>query len=220
MAYVDFLSQLHRKSKRDYLERVIKHNKAKCAQEAKKFGKNYWDGNRKYGYGGYLYDGRWAPVARDIVTYYKIKDGKRILDVGCGKGFLLYETKLLVPQAEVRGIDISSYAIEHSKEEVKPFLDLGSAQKLPYPDNYFDFIVSINTLHNLHINDLEKALKEIERVGKGNSYVVIESYRNEIEKANLLYWQLTCECFFTPEEWGWLFNKFGYTGDYSFIFFE
>jgi len=220
MAFVDFISQLHTKTKRDYRERVTKYDKAKCAQIAKRLDKDYWDGERKYGYGGYYYDGRWKPVVKNMITHYKLKAGQRVLDVGCGKGFLLYDTKSLIPEIEVRGIDISKYALKHSKEEIKPFLDLGSACKLPYPDNYFDLVTSINTLHYLYIYDLEKAVREIERVSKGNSYIVVESYQDENEKANLLNWQLTCECFFTPDEWKWLFKKFGYTGDYSFVFFD
>ena len=220
MAFVDFVSQLNTKTKRDYLQRVLKHNKANCAQVAKKFGRDYWDGDRKYGYGGYSYDGRWKSVAQSMLKHYSLKDNSCLLDVGCGKGFLIHEIKLALPSVEIRGIDISSYAIDNSKEEVRPFLDLGLAYKLPYPDDYFDLVISINTLHNLYVYDLEGALKEIERVSKGNSYVVVESYRNEKEKANLLYWQLTCESFYTPEEWKWIFKKFGYSGDYSFIFFE
>ena len=220
MACIDFISQLHNKTKRDYFERVIKDNKAECAQVAKRLDKDYWDGDRKYGYGGYRYDGRWKPVVKDMVEHYGLKAGHRVLDVGCGKGFLLYDIKLLIPDIEIKGIDISKYALDYSKEEVKSFLDLGSACNLPYSDNCFDLVISLNTLHYLYIYELEQALKEIERVSKGNSYIVVESYRNESEKANLLHWQLTCECIFTPQEWEWLFKKFGYRGDYSFVFFE
>jgi len=220
MASVDFITKLHTGIKRDYLERVLKHDKADCTQVAKEFGKDYWDGEHKYGYGGYYYDGRWKAVAQDMVKYYGLETGGQVLDVGCGKGFLLYDIKSLFPQIEVRGIDISGYAIEHSKEEVRLFLDLGTACELPYPDNYFDLVISINTLHSLYIYELEKALKEIKRVSKENAYIVVESYRNEKEKANLLHWQLTCECFYTPEEWEWFFKNCGYTGNYSFIFFE
>ncbi len=219
MAFIDFMSQLHNKTKRNYLERVVKYDKAECAKVAKRLDKDYWDGDRKYGYGGYYYDGRWATIAKEIIKHYGIKMGHRILDIGCGKGFLLHDIKLLFPNIEIKGIDISKYALDNAKEEVKPCLDLGSVCKLPYADGEFDLIISLNTLHYLYIYELEQALKEIERVSKGNSYIVVESYRNESEKANLLNWQLTCECIFTPQEWEWLFNKFGYTGDYSFVFF-
>jgi len=220
MPHVDFISQLHKKAERDYLERVARGDKAECARVAKQFGAEYWDGDRKYGYGGYHYDGRWAPVARDLVEHYGLCEGRRVLDVGCGKAFLLYEMMQACPGLEVRGIDVSRYALEHAKEEARPFLDPGEAQDLPYEDGSFDLVISITTLHNLYLQDLAKALNEIERVKRGGSYIVVESYRNEQEKANLLHWQLTCECFFTPEEWEWLFKEFGYTGDYSFIYFE
>ncbi len=220
MAYIDFVTQLHTKTKRDYLERVVRGDKAHSAETAKKFGADYWDGDRKYGYGGFYYDGRWAPVAKDMIEHYDLNNSSRVLDVGCGKGFLLYEMKVLLPNLQIHGLDISTYALQHAKEEVRPFLDFGRAQELPYEDNYFDLVISLTTLHNLYIYDLAKALKEIERVKRGGSYIVVESYRNEEEKANLMHWQLTCECFFTPAEWEWLFNENGYTGDYSFIYFE
>ena len=144
-----------------------------------------------------------------------------MLDVGCGKAYLLYELAQAVPGLNVRGIDISEYALANAKEEMRPFLSLGKAQDLSmFADSSFDLVISLTTLHNLYLFDLVKAVKEIERVSKGQSYIMVESYRNEEEKANLLYWQLTCECFFTVEEWEWIYKKCGYTGDYSFIFFE
>jgi len=220
MQYVDFLSPLHTRTKRNYLERVVEHDKAACAAVAKQFGREYWDGDRRYGFGGYKYDGRWAPVAKTLIEHYGLREGSRVLDVGCGKAHLLYEIQAAMPGIEVRGLDISTYALEHAKEEVRPFLDAGDASDLPYEDNSFDLVISLTTLHNLAIDGLASALAGIERVKRGDSYIVVESYRTEEEKANLLYWQLTCECFFTPEEWLWLFEHFGYSGDYSFIYFE
>jgi SAM-dependent methyltransferase len=218
--HVDFLSSVHKSTKRDYLKRVNEFPKAEAMKIAKQFGYDYWDGDRKFGFGGYKYDGRWRKVAQAMADHYGLKKGDRILDVGCGKGFLLYEFTQVVPGINVEGIDISTYAIENSKEEVRPYLKAANAISLPYEDNRFDLVISLNTLHNLYCYDLVKALKEIERVGKKNKYIVVESYRNEEEKVNLLYWVLTGECYLAPQEWLWFYDLAGYTGDYSFIYFE
>jgi len=223
MAYIDLLSAIHKSTQRDYLARVSDPDfpKPKAAALAKQWGFDYWDGDRKICYGGYRYmEGRWEKVAKAMADYYGIKPGDKILDVGCGKGFLLFDFTKVVPGVEVYGLDISEYAIENSKEEIKGRLQLGNATSLPFEDHSFDFVCSITTLHNLHCYDLDKALREIERVGKKNKYICVESYRNEVEKANLLYWQVTCEAFNTPEEWDWWFKQTGYTGDHSFIYFE
>ncbi len=220
MAYVDFIGRVHTATKRDYLERVTSHDKAECAEVACQFGRDYWDGDRKYGFGGYTYDGRWFKVAEAMAEHYGLKPGARILDVGCGKGFLLYDFTRAVDGADVRGVDISAYAIEQAKEEVRENLTVTSATDLPFDNNSFDFVFSINTLHNFANYDLDRAAAEIERVGRGAKHISIESYRNEREKMNLLYWQLTCRAFMTPEEWEWAFDRAGYTGDYGCIFFE
>ena len=220
MARVDFVTQVHTSVKRDYLARVNEADKAACAEVALQWGKDYWDGDRKYGYGGYRYDGRWRAVARAMADHYRLRPGARILDVGCGKAFLLYELAQVVPGAQVAGIDVSSYAIENAKEEVRPFLTVGSAVRLPYADKSFDLVYSVNALHNLKNYELYAALGEIERVARGARHVTVESYRNEREKVNLLYWQLTCRSFYATDEWEWLFGRAGYGGDWSFIFFE
>lgn len=220
MSYIDFISPLHKKTKRDYLGRVNEFPKAEAAKIAGEFGKDYWDGDRKVGYGGMRYDGRWRAVAEAMVKHYNIKPGDKILDVGSGKGFLLYEFTQVVPGVEVRGIDVSTYAIENAKEEIRPFLQSGHANHLPFTDATFDLVISINTLHNLYCYDLESALREMQRVGKQHRYICVEAYRNEEEKVNLLYWQLTCRAFHTPKEWEWIYRQTGYEGDYSFIYFE
>jgi protein-L-isoaspartate(D-aspartate) O-methyltransferase len=220
VAEIDFITRVHTATSRDYLERVVEHDKAECAEVAGRFDRDYWDGDRRYGFGGYKYDGRWRVVAEAMAEHYGLKPGARILDIGCGKGFLLHEFTQVVPDAQVRGIDISQYGIDNAKEEVKPFLDLGHANSLPYGDGEFDFVYSINTFHNLFNYDLHAALQEMERVGKGDKYLTVESYRTEREKVNLMYWQLTCRAFMTPEEWQWAFRQAGYTGDWGFIFFE
>ena len=220
MAYVDFLSPIHKQTQRDYVARVNEYPKAEAAKLAKQFGKDYWDGDRKVGYGGYSYDGRWRAVADAMAEHYGLKAGDRVLDVGCGKAFLLYDLTQAVPGIEVRGIDVSEYGIANAKEEVRDCLQAANANDLPFESESFDFVFSINTLHNLMCFDLDKALREFQRVGRKHRYICVESYRNEEEKVNLLYWQLTCESFCSPEEWEWWFERCGYTGDHSFIYFE
>ena len=165
-------------------------------------------------------EGRWEKVAKLMIDHYGLKAGDKILDIGCGKGFLLYDFTKILPRIEIYGIDVSKYAIENCKEEIKDKLVYGNATSLPYEDNYFDFVFSLNTFHNLECFDLYEALKEMERVGNKNKYICVEAYRNEVEKMNLLYWQVTCEAFNTPKEWEWWFKHTGYTGDHSFIYFE
>jgi len=223
MSYVDFLSVVHKSTKRDYLARVNDSDfpKNKAADLAKKWDFDYWDGDRRINYGGYKYmEGRWEKVAKLMIDHYGLKAGDKILDIGCGKGFLLYDFTKILPGIEIYGIDVSKYALENSKEEIKDRLIYSNATSLPYEDNYFDFVFSLNTFHNLECYDLFDALKEIERVGKNNKYICVEAYRNEVEKMNLLYWQVTCEAFNTPKEWEWWFKHTGYTGDHSFIYFE
>jgi len=220
MAYVDFLSSVHKKTERDYLGRVNAFPKEEAAKLAKRFDYDYWDGDRRVGYGGYRYDGRWRTVAEQMVSHYGLKEGDKVLDVGCGKAFLVYDLSQAVRGLVVAGVDISSYALQNAKEEAKPRLALCHANRLPFADDSFDLVLSINTLHNLYCYDLDLALREIERVSRKHAYICVESYRNEEEKTHLLYWQLTCECFYTPKEWEWWFARCGYTGDHSFIFFE
>ncbi len=220
MAELEFISKVHRATPRNYLERVVEHDKAACAEVAVQWGQEYWDGDRKHGYGGFSYDGRWRPVAEAIIEHYKLSSDAKILDVGCGKAFLLYEFFRLLPQAEVCGVDISQYALMNAKPEVQPSLVRGSAVSLPFADDSFDLVYSINTLHNLYNPELELALKELNRVSRGGMYLTVEAYRNEQEKVNLMYWQLTCRQVCTPDEWKWWFRKANYTGDYGFIYFE
>ena len=220
MPCIDFVSSLHKSTKRDYVGRVVSDDKAECAAVAKKYGFDYWDGDRKYGYGGYRYDGRWRSVAERMAEHYHLQPGQRVLDVGCGMAHLLYELTQAVPGIEVKGIDISEYALQHAKEEIRDCLQYGRAQELPFPDGSFDLVISLTTLHNLKVYDLKKAVQEIERVSKGNSYIMVESFRNDREEVNMLYWQLTCASYYSVDEWEWLYREWGYTGDYGFIFFE
>jgi SAM-dependent methyltransferase len=218
---LDFVGGLHKSASRDYRGRVMNADKAECAVIAKQYGKAYWDGPRQFGYGGYRYDGRWRAVADQMASHYALESSMKILDVGCGKAHLLYEFTQAVPGIEVRGVDISEYGLLHAKDEVKPYLQSASADKLPFEDSSFDLVFSINTLHNLEIAPLYSALQEIVRVSRNSAgYIVVESYRTEREKVNLLYWQLTCESFYSPQEWIWIYKENGYTGDFGFIYFE
>lgn len=220
MPYIDFVSDLHKATKRDYIGRVVSDDKADCAIIAKQYGYDYWDGDRKYGYGGYRYDGRWKSVAEKLADHYQLQPEQKVLDVGCGMAHLLYELTQVVPGIKVAGVDISRYALEHAKPEVRSMLQYGQAQNLPFEDNEFDLVISLATLHNLKVFDLKKALQEIGRVSKKNSYIMVESFRNDREEVNMLYWQLTCASYYSVEEWEWLYREWGYAGDYSFIFFE
>ncbi len=216
---LDVITMLHKKTTRDYIGRMT-DNKVECMKIAKKYDVEYWDGDRRHGYGGFKYDGRWEVVAKRLIDIYKLPKNAKILDVGCGKGFLLYEFTKLLPEAQVVGFDISEYAIENAKEEVRDRLFTYRAQDpYPYGDKEFDLVISINTIHNLHLYEVKAAIDEIERVGK-NKFVEVEAYRNEEELFNLQCWVLTGECFLKPQEWIWMFNSFGYTGDYEFIYFE
>jgi ubiquinone/menaquinone biosynthesis C-methylase UbiE len=216
----EFVTPLHTRTKRDYIARVNEFDKSECATVAKEFGKDYWDGPRQYGYGGYSYDGRWKVVAEEMIKEYNLTNDSRILDIGCGKGFLLYEFTQLLPGCKVQGLDISQHALDDAKPEIKEFIRLGHAKELPFKDNSFDLIISNTTLHNLKINELYSAVSEISRVTAKDSWICVESYRNESEKVNLMYWQLTCESFYSPEEWVWIYEKNNYKGDYEFIYFE
>jgi SAM-dependent methyltransferase len=217
---LNIVTPLHKATKRDYVARMM-DDKVNCMLKAKEYEADYWDGDRRYGYGGYKYmPGRWKPVAQALIDIYGLKSDARILDVGCGKGYLLHELKLLLPNAHVVGFDISKHGLANAKEEIRDNLFRYRAQDAyPFGDKSFDLVISLTTLHNLRLFELKTALHEIERVGK-NKYVMLESYRNELELFNLECWALTAESFFDTAEWIWLYEHFGYTGDYEFIYFE
>ena len=217
---VEVFTPLHKRTSRKYIDRMI-DDKVHCMLKAKEYENDYWDGDRRYGYGGYKYDGRWKSVAESLIKKYNLKDGCKILDVGCGKAHLLYEFKQLLPNAELHGFDISQHGLADAPEAVRKSLARRKAQDIPYPwvDQYFDLVISLGCLHNLRIFELKTAFQEIERVGK-QKFFMVESYRNEQELFNLECWALTCESFFDQDEWIWLVKEFGYTGDYEFIYFE
>jgi ubiquinone/menaquinone biosynthesis C-methylase UbiE len=217
---LNVVTPLHTMTKRDYVARMV-DNKVEASLKAREYEFDYWDGDRRYGYGGYRYiDDRWKRVAQPLIDLYGLKDGCRILDVGCGKAYLLYEFKRLLPNAEIVGIDISRHGIADAKEEVRPYLfNYDATKPLPFGDKSFDLVMSLGCFHNFRLYELETAVKEVERVGK-NKYIMVESYRNVQELFNLQCWALTAEAFHDTSEWIWLYNKLGYTGDYEFIYFE
>ena len=217
---LNIVTPLHKATKREYLARM-NDDKVHCMLKAKQYGADYWDGDRRYGYGGYKFiPGRWKPVAEALIKTYALKAGSKVLDVGCGKAFLLYEMLQLEPALQVTGFDISDHGLANAHPQVKDQLFKYRAQDVyPFGDKQFDLVISLGCFHNLRLFELKIALAEVERVGK-QGYVMLESYRNELEQFNLQCWALTCESFFDSAEWVWLYNHFGYTGDYEFIYFE
>ncbi|WP_076416966.1 class I SAM-dependent methyltransferase [Colwellia sp. UCD-KL20] len=182
---------------------------------ARQFGKDFFDGDRLYGYGGFKYFSRfWQPVIPDFVQHFQLSLSSKILDVGCAKGFMLYDFTELVPGIAVQGLDISEYAIANAKEEVKEQLQVGNAIKLPYEDNSFDAVFSINTVHNLELDDCAIALQEIMRVSKGRAFITVDAYRNDEEKERMYAWNLTAKTIMHVDEWQAFFKKVGYTGDF------
>jgi len=217
---LELVTPLHKATTRDYLARMV-DDKVEAMLVAKKYEEDYWDGDRRYGYGGYRYlAGRWKPVAEALIERYKLTNDSSILDVGCGKAYLMYEIQLLLPGARLVGFDVSRSGLADRHPEFTGELFIHRAQdRYPFLDDEFDLVISLATLHNLRLFELESALKEIQRVGK-TSYVMAESYRNELEMFNLECWALTAETLLDLEEWIWFFDKVGYTGDYEFIYFE
>jgi ubiquinone/menaquinone biosynthesis C-methylase UbiE len=220
---VELVTPLHKRTTRDYLARM-NDDKVHCMEVARQYGKDYWDGDRRYGYGGYKYDGRWKPLAETLIKRYGLTNNSSVLDVGCGKGHLLHELRTLLPGIWLTGVDISDYGINDAPESVRGSLLRGQRAESPstyrcYGDNSFDLVLSINVLHNLKRYELWTALREIERVGK-EAYICVESYRDGLEQFNLQCWALTCWAFYDTDEWVSAFNEYGYTGDYEFIFFE
>ena len=210
---------MHQSTPRDYLGRMI-DDKVHCMKVARRYGREFFDGERRYGFGGYRYDGRWRPLAQVLGETYGLKPGAKVLEVGCGKGYLLYEFTQSLPDCQVRGFDISAYAVENGKPEIAGEMFVRRAEDTPWPfaEDDFDLCYSIATLHNLPIYDLKKVLPEMSRVAR-NSYLCVESYRDEAELFALQCWALTAESFFSEKEWLWLYEEFGYGGDYEFIHF-
>ena len=182
---------------------------------ARQFGKDFFDGDRSTGYGGYTYNPRfWQPVIPTFISRYNLNNNSKILDVGCGKGFMLYDFIQALPGISVSGIDISEYAVSNGKKEVKEFLQVGNANSLPFADNSFDLVISITTIHNLERDGCKKALMEIERVSKKDKFITVDAYSNDNEKLRMDNWNLTALTYMSVDEWKVFFEESGYTGDY------
>lgn len=212
MAEINLLNS-QPKTIRDYDKRA-REKSDEDRRIAKQFGREFFDGPRSQGYGGYRYDGRWKEAARRMRDHYRLPDDAAILDVGCAKGFLLHDFKELMPLCTVAGVDVSAYAIKNAISSVKPFLKVASAEELPYPDKSFDLVVSINSIHNLLLDRCQQGLREIQRVSRGNSYITVDAWRTEQEHQNLLKWILTAETYMHVDDWKKVFQEAGYTGDY------
>ncbi len=192
-----------------------------CQREiAKRFGREYFDGDRGQGYGGYRYDGRWVPIAERMRDFYGLGPGTRILDVGCAKGFLLHDFRAVVPGAQVAGVDLSPYAVEHAMDDVKPWIVVGSADALPFVDKSFDLVISINTVHNLELDRCVEVIRELERVSRGGKYLQVDSYRTDGERERFERWQLTAVTHFDPAGWRRVLEQAGYTGEYYWTITE
>lgn len=200
------------KSKRNVQARL--ENKEENRALAMKFDKEYFDGTREQGYGGFKYDGRWIPIAEDIVRHYNLKAGDRILDVGCAKGFLVKDLMRVCPGLEVFGIDISLYAVINCEPEVVGRVHVGDARKLPFPDKSFDVALGINVIHNFEYEDCLLSINEIQRIAKTGAYIQVDAYKNECDRQLFLDWVLTAKTHGTPEFWENLFKTANYEWDY------
>ena len=210
---IDLLTN-YPKTKRNLEERLEAKNEADRAI-ARQFGREFFDGNRNQGYGGFNYLPRfWQPVVPTLQSYWHLNGNSSLLDVGCAKGFMLYDISQLIPGITVKGVDISEYAIEHAINDMKPHVQVANATKLPFADKSFDVVISINTIHNLEREECGKALQQIERVSRGKSFITVDAYRNDEEKERMFAWNLTAKTIMSVDEWIAFFKEVGYTGDY------
>lgn len=210
---IDLLAK-YPKTKRDLTKR-LESKSEEVRSVARKFGKEFFDGERKFGYGGFSYNSKyWSEVVKDFSKYYNLDHGSKILDIGCGKGFMIYDFLKYNSEYVVKGIDISKYAIENSMPEIKGKLEVGDAKKLNFEDNSFDLVISINTIHNLEKDECAKSLREIERVSRKHKFIVVDAYKNDEEKKRMFAWNLTGKTIMHVNEWKLFFKENRYTGDY------
>ena len=218
MAEVNLLARLP-KTKRNIQKRTEAQTPENIAI-SRQYGEAYFDGPREVGYGGYRYDGRWIPIAEDIVRHFKLKPGDRVLDVGCAKGFLVRDLMQVCPGLEAFGLDISEYALMHCEPKVVGRLHLGSADKLPFPDKSFNAVISLNTIHNFERADAVRAVREVERLAPGRGFIQVDSYRTPEQRDVFLSWVLCAKFHDYPPGWLKLFKEAGYTGDWYWTIIE
>jgi SAM-dependent methyltransferase len=210
---IDLLAN-YPKTKRN-LEQRASERTEEDRKIARQFGKDFFDGDRQTGYGGFNYLERfWQPVIPDFIKTYQLTPESRILDIGCAKGFMLYDFMQALPGISLTGIDISEYAIDNAKEEVQPFVQTGDARNLEFEDDSFDLVISITTIHNLEKDDCMRSLAEIERVSRKDKFITVDAYHSEEEKQRMDMWNLTALTYMSVEEWKIFFEESGYTGDY------
>jgi SAM-dependent methyltransferase len=202
------------KSKRDLDVRAKKKDN-KIISTARKFGKEFFDGDRDYGYGGFSYNPKyWQPVIPDFKKQYNLSSESKVLDVGCAKGFMMHDFLEIIPGIEINGIDVSEYAIKNCMTSVKGFAEVANANKLPFKDKSFDLVISINTIHNLDLNECINSIKEIQRVSRNYSFITVDAYNSEDEKKRMYDWNLTAKTIMSVKDWKKLFKEIGYNGDY------
>ncbi len=203
------------------IKRNIDDRKANIKEEdrakARLFGKDFFDGERRYGYGGYKYDGRWVPVVKDFISYYKLTNESSILDIGAGKGFMIKDFYDILPKANIKGIDISDYAVKNCMPEVSESMSVGNANNLEFSDNSFDLVISINTIHNLNLIECKRSLKEISRVSKKNSFIIVDSWNNSEEERRMKAWNLTALTYMSANDWIKIFEEVNYQGDFDWF---
>jgi ubiquinone/menaquinone biosynthesis C-methylase UbiE len=195
-------------------------SKAENRPLALRFGREYFDGTRDQGYGGYRYDGRWVEVAKRAIGRWNLRPGDKVLDLGCAKGFFVKDLRDALPGLDVVGMDVSDYALENAHPDAKPFLMKGSCDKLPFEDRSLAAVFAINTIHNLDRAGCLRSLREIERVCPGRGFVQVDAYRTEDERSAFLDWMLTARTFDTQAGWLELFRQAEYTGDYYWTVIE
>jgi SAM-dependent methyltransferase len=219
MAEIDLLDRYPRS------KRPVDARAAQVTEEhrtiSRRFDKDYFDGDRMYGYGGYAYHPRfWTETVQRFRDHYGLADDAAVLDVGCAKAFMLHDFKRLMPRLTIAGIDVSTYAVEHAIEDMKPYLRVGNATQLPWPDKSFDLVLAINTIHNLPLEECKQALREIQRVSRGHAYVTVDAWRGEEDRKRLEQWILTARTYMQVDAWKRLFTEVGYTGDYYWFLCE